>query len=143
MKCTSVLIGMGYVGTMQIGYLHIQASSQGKEQGMHPCAAMCSTALDCTPCRCGVWRCHVSCSSGPHLPAEAGSSAATCPIASNLASLPGWALVLPCRFGTLLPAKEGSSAAMCPTVLDTASLLGSALALPRTLWLSVGRGPQI
>jgi hypothetical protein len=37
----------------------------------------------------------MSCSSGPHLPAEAGSSATTCPTAPNLASLSGWVLALP------------------------------------------------
>jgi hypothetical protein len=31
--------------------------------------------------------CHVSCSFGPHLPAEVGFGAATCPAASDLTSL--------------------------------------------------------
>jgi hypothetical protein len=40
--------------------------------------------------------CHVSCSFGPHLPAEVGSGASMCPVAPNLATLPRWSLTLLC-----------------------------------------------
>jgi hypothetical protein len=65
---------------------------------MHPLTAMCSSAPDLTslprwapalprvpqlptspPCRGGLRRCHVFLSSGPRLPAEVGSGAATWP----------------------------------------------------------------
>jgi hypothetical protein len=59
-------------------------------------------------------RCRVPYSSGPRLPAEMGSSAATCPMASNITSV-------------------GSVAAMCPTAPDLTSLLRWAPALPRVL----------
>jgi hypothetical protein len=46
-----------------------------------------------------AWRasmsCHVPYGSGPHLPAEMGSDAATCPIAPDLASRLRWAPALP------------------------------------------------
>jgi hypothetical protein len=40
-------------------------------------------------------RYHVSCSFGPHLPAEVGSGATTCPAAPDHASLLRWASALP------------------------------------------------
>jgi hypothetical protein len=39
--------------------------------------------------------CHVPCGSGPHLPAEVGSSAAMCPMAPDHTSWLRWAPVLP------------------------------------------------
>jgi hypothetical protein len=62
---------------------------------MHPRAAMCSTAPDLTPCRGGLQCCHMSYSSEPLLPIEAGSDATMCPAAPHLASLLRWAMVLP------------------------------------------------
>jgi hypothetical protein len=38
---------------------------------------------------------YISCSFKPHLPTWVGSSAATCPVVPDLASLPRWALALP------------------------------------------------
>jgi hypothetical protein len=38
------------------------------------------------PSRGGLWRCHVSYGSGPHLLVEVGSGAATCPTAPDLTS---------------------------------------------------------
>jgi hypothetical protein len=73
----------------------MQASSQDKELAVHPRVAMCSAAPDLSPCRRGLQRCHVSYSSGSRLPAEAGSGAAMCPVALDLASLSEWAPVLP------------------------------------------------
>jgi hypothetical protein len=93
--------------------------------------------------------CPVS-SVGPCLPIEAGSGAATCPTAPDLASLLGRAPVLSrvtrlqtpppyseglrCCYvshssGPRLPTREGSGAAMCPTTLDPTSLLGRASTL--------------
>jgi hypothetical protein len=43
----------------------------------------------------GLRRCHVPYGSGPRLPAEVDSSAATCPMALDLASRLRWAPVLP------------------------------------------------
>jgi hypothetical protein len=43
----------------------------------------------------GLRRCHVSRGSGPLLPTVESSGAAMCPMASDLASLPGRASVLP------------------------------------------------
>jgi hypothetical protein len=83
----------GFVGTLQTGYPRIQASSQDKEQGVHPRAAICFAAPDLTPCRRDLRRCRVSCSSEPRLPTEAGSDDATCPTAPDLTSLPRWAPV--------------------------------------------------
>jgi hypothetical protein len=37
--------------------------------------------------RCASTRCHISCNFGPHLPAEVGFSATTCPSGPDLASL--------------------------------------------------------
>jgi hypothetical protein len=62
---------------------------------VHPHAAMCFVALNLTPCRGGLWRCNVSCSSKPPLPAEVGSGVATCLVALDLTSLLGWAPTLP------------------------------------------------
>jgi hypothetical protein len=67
-KSYSVLIIFLAVGTLKTGYPRIQALSR---QG----AGHTST------------RCHVSYTFGPHLPAEVGSGAATCPSALDLASL--------------------------------------------------------
>jgi hypothetical protein len=101
--------------------------------------------------------CHVPYDSGPCLPAEAGSSTATCPMALDPASLLERASVLPhvtrlrippsCLGGLrcchvshgsrpCLPALEGSGAAMCPTAPNLASLFGRALVLSRApqLW---------
>jgi hypothetical protein len=47
------------------------------------------------PDRGGLRRCHVSYGSEPRLPIEVGSSAATCPIAPDLASRLRWASTLP------------------------------------------------
>jgi hypothetical protein len=45
---------------------------------------------------CGGLQCyHVSSGSGPHLPVEVGSGAATCPVAPDLASRLRWASTLP------------------------------------------------
>jgi hypothetical protein len=48
---------------------------------------------------------HVSSTSGPRLPVEEGSGAATCPISLSLAFLPRRTLVIPCvpRLWTLSP----------------------------------------
>jgi hypothetical protein len=40
--------GIGCVGTLKTGYLHIQALSQDKEHGVHPHAAMQAIASDHT-----------------------------------------------------------------------------------------------
>jgi hypothetical protein len=40
-------------------------------------------------------RCHMPCGPKPHLLAEVGSGITTCHVAPDLASLPGWVLVLP------------------------------------------------
>jgi hypothetical protein len=100
--------------------------------------------------------CHIPCSSKPHLPAEVGSNAATCPVASDLASLSRWAPALPrvpqhrtsppCRGGhrhynmshgprPRLLAKVSSDIATCPLASDLASLPRWAPALPRVPWL--------
>jgi hypothetical protein len=47
------------------------------------------------PCQGGLWHCHTFYGAGPRLPAEVGSSAAVCPMASDPASWPGRILVLP------------------------------------------------
>jgi hypothetical protein len=98
--------------------------------------------------------CHVSYGSRPYLLAEAGSSAATCPTASDPASLLKRAPMLPCvtrlrtsppcsgglrcchvshSSGPCLPALEGSGSATCPTAPDHAFLLRRAPALSRVL----------
>jgi hypothetical protein len=43
----------------------------------------------------GLHRCNMSYGSGPRLPAEVGSGAATCPMAPNLASRLRWTAALP------------------------------------------------
>jgi hypothetical protein len=112
----------------------------------------------------GFTCCHVSYSSGPHLPVKVGSDATMCPVAPDLASLSRWAPMLPCVpqlhtspprcdglwcchmarcSGPHLPIKESFSTATCPTVPDTASLWGRVLALPHVSWLSVYRGTQV
>jgi hypothetical protein len=75
--------------------------------------------------------------SGPRLPAEVGSGAAMCPVASELASRLRWALELHVPYGSghHLPTKVGSGAAMYPMPPDFASRLRWASALPRALWL--------
>jgi hypothetical protein len=71
-----------------------------------PCALWLQTIL---PCQSGLWCCHVSSGSGPHLPAEVGSGAATCLEPSDLASQLGWAPVSSCilRLWTSPPCWEG------------------------------------
>jgi hypothetical protein len=44
---------------------------------------------------CASTCCHISCSFGPHLPAEVGFDATTCPTTPDLASLLRWASALP------------------------------------------------
>jgi hypothetical protein len=61
----------------------------------------------------------VSHDSGPCLPAQEGSGAATYPTASD----------------PRLHAQEGFDIAMCPTAPDLTSLLGRALVLPHVPWL--------
>jgi hypothetical protein len=103
----------------------------------------------------GLWHCHVSRGSGPHLPVEVGSGAVTCPMAPDLTSQSRWALALPhvlrlrtsppdwgefwcCHVsygsGPLLPAEVGSDAAMCHMALDLTSRLRRARTLPCVLW---------
>jgi hypothetical protein len=131
------------VGTMQTGYPCIQTSSQDKEQGVHPRTAMCSVAPDLTPCRRGLRCCHVSCSSGPHLPIEVSLLCVPRPWSSPPCRGGLQRCHMSCSSGPLLPAKEGSGATVCPTAPDLASLLGWAPALPCAPWLFVGREPQI
>jgi hypothetical protein len=106
--------------------------------------------------------CHMPRSSGPCLAAREGSSAATCSVASDPASMLGrvpvlscvpwlWTLPpcleglqrchVPCGFGSCLPAQEGSGAATCPATSDPASLLGRAPTLPCVPRLSMGHMP--
>jgi hypothetical protein len=59
-----------------------------------------------SPCYVELRRCHAFLSSGPHLPAEVGSSAITCSLAPDLASLPRWALALPRGPGLTSPREE-------------------------------------
>jgi hypothetical protein len=44
----------------------------------------------------GIWHCHVPYGFGPRLPAEVSSSAATYPMAPDLAFQLRWAMALPC-----------------------------------------------
>jgi hypothetical protein len=71
---------------------------------VQPCLATCSAApaLPCAlrhrtlhSCKDGLWCCHVPCGSRPRPSTRMGSGAITCPAASDLTSLPGWALALP------------------------------------------------
>jgi hypothetical protein len=62
------------VGTLQTWYSFIQASSKDKEHGVHPCNATCCHKLPCvpwlrtlSPYSGGLWHCHLSHSSRPHL----------------------------------------------------------------------------
>jgi hypothetical protein len=48
------------------------------------------------PCRGGLRHCHVTYGSGPHLPAEVGSDAATCSMAPDPVSRPRRVPALPC-----------------------------------------------
>jgi hypothetical protein len=57
-----------------------------------PCVLQLWTSV---PCQCGLQCCHVSYNSGHCFPTEVGSDITMCPTTLNLASLPGWALVLP------------------------------------------------
>jgi hypothetical protein len=64
---------------------------------------VCIHALPCVlqprtqpPCQDGLPRSYVSYGSRPHLPAEMGSSAATCPMALDLDNLPRRAPALSC-----------------------------------------------
>jgi hypothetical protein len=101
------------VGTLQIGYPHIQASSEDKEQNVRPRAATCLAAPNPASLprwvltlprvlrlwtsaryRGGLRRCHVSHGPGPHQPTQEGFGAAMCPMAPGLASLPRRALTL-------------------------------------------------
>jgi hypothetical protein len=82
-----------------------------------------------------LWPHPMSYGPGPYLPARVGSGTTTCPVASDLASLLGWAPVPPCvlrprtlppcwsglrchhvscGLGPCFPAGVGSGAAMCP-----------------------------
>jgi hypothetical protein len=129
----------------------------------------CICALPCAlwlwtlpPGRGGLRHCHVPHASGPCLSAREGSSAATCHMTLDLASLSRQALVLPCApwlrtpppysgglrcchvshsFGPRLPAQEGSGATTCPTAPNPASLLGRAPILSRVPQPSEGREP--
>jgi hypothetical protein len=71
------------------------------------------------PCQGGFWRCHVSRGPSPCLLAEMSSSAATCPLALDLAFLPRWAPALPRVpwLRALSPQGESSSATTCPMAL--------------------------
>jgi hypothetical protein len=62
---------------------------------------------------------YILCNTAPCLPAKVGSRAATCPVAPDPVSLPGWALV----------------PRMCTVAPDPASLLGMAPVIPSALWL--------
>jgi hypothetical protein len=72
-------------------------------------------------------RCHVSCSFGPHLPAEVSSGTATFPAAP--------APMLPHGPEPRLLAELSSGAVTCSSAPDLASLSRCALALPRVPWL--------
>jgi hypothetical protein len=82
---------------------------------VYPRDAMCSAALNLTPlsmwapalsrvprpwtsvfCQDGLWRCHVSCTSGPLLRAKEGLDVVAYPMALDPTSLLGWDLMLPC-----------------------------------------------
>jgi hypothetical protein len=69
--------------------------------------------------------------------AKEGSSVATCPVAPDLASLIGRALVLPHVewLQTFLPAREGSGIATRSVAPNPGSLIGRAPASPRLPWL--------
>jgi hypothetical protein len=123
----------GAVGTLKTGYLRIQALSQEKEQGVHPCATTQAIASDhtslqrwalalpCVPqlrasplCRGGLRRCHVSHCSRLYLPER---RAPALPRVSQLRTSP------PCRGGLRFchvapaspPRAESSGAATYPT----------------------------
>jgi hypothetical protein len=96
-------------------------------------------------------RCHISCSFRPHLPAEVGSDATTCPMALDIASLLRWAPALShvprlrtlppwwgelrcchvsCGPGPRLLAEVRSGATTCPSAQDLASFSRWAPVLP-------------
>jgi hypothetical protein len=106
---------------------------------------------------------HVSCSSGPSLPAKLDSGATTCPVAPDLTSQRGRALVLPrvqwlrtpphsegglryCHVssgtGSCLPTREGFGTTTKITTLYPCLLLQRAPAVPRSLRSPEGCGPQ-
>jgi hypothetical protein len=103
--------------------------------------------------------CHVSNGSRPRLPAEVGSSAATCPMALELTSQLRWALTLPLVIwlwishlgwgglqccdvsygsGPRLLAEVGPGAATCHMAPDLASRVRWAPALSRIPWVPMG-----
>jgi hypothetical protein len=96
------------------------------------------------PCRGGLRRGHVSFSYRPCLPAEAGSGAATCPAASDPASLFRWAPTLPRapRLRTSLPRKGGLRRCHVPHGFGLCLPEGRAPVPPRVPQLSAGCGPR-
>jgi hypothetical protein len=133
---------------------------------VHPCTATCPTAPDpaslprralallrvprlqtLPPCSGGLQRCHVSLNSGPHLPAQEGSDAATCPLALDPASLLGRAKALP-RVLQLqtLPPYQGQLR-RCYVSLGSEPCLPQLQASPpcsgglRRCYVSLGSGP--
>jgi hypothetical protein len=111
----------------------------------------------------GLRCCHVSNGSGPRLPVEVGSDAATCPATPDLASRLRWVPTLPRVLwlwtsppssgglwrwhvsygsGPRLPAEVSSDAAKCHITLDLASWARWAPTLLRVPRLSVGHVPQ-
>jgi hypothetical protein len=103
----SLEVGLGAtVDTLQIEYPNIQASSQDKEKGMHPCTDMSPATPNPAsllrlapalpraprlqtppPCLGGLRCCHLSHDSRPRLPVREGSSVAMCPTTPDSASL--------------------------------------------------------
>jgi hypothetical protein len=85
----------------------------------------------------GLRRCHVPHGSRPRLQAKVGSSAVTCPMASDLTTRLRWAPTLLCAHGSRphLQAEVDSGAAMCPMTLALISWLRWAPVLPCVLWL--------
>jgi hypothetical protein len=80
-------VGGATVGTLQIGYPHIQASSQARRRACIR-AMSCATRLrTLPPCSGGLRCCYVSHGSRPRLPARESSGATTCLIAPDPASL--------------------------------------------------------
>jgi hypothetical protein len=117
---------------------------------VHQHTATCCHMLPCAPwlwtqppCSGGLLRCHVFHGSRSRIPTQEGSGVATCPMATDSASLLGRAPVLPrvSRLRTHLPARDGSGSTTCPAAPDPASLLGRAPALPRVPRPSKGHRP--
>jgi hypothetical protein len=125
-----------------------------------PCAPRLRTS---PPCSGGLRYCHMSHSSGPRLPDQEGSGAATCRTAPDSASLLRRASMLPrapqlwtpplcsgglrsCHVshgsGPRLSAREGSGAATWSTAPDPTSLLRGAPTLSRVPRHSKGRMPK-